>query len=621
MDEIHEQSFGNNDDNQNQIPYNINYQSLENDNPNIINKNNDINSIDNDIISKQNKNYQNQILLLTQRIKEYEKDYINKNSREEKQIKEFMSLESNLKKQINEKTEIISELEHENNFLKEQLNHMENNFEQLKEEVKRLIELKIENPKKEIIDNNIINNPNIINPKETINFNLNQSNDLLELTKKYSLEISKLRKQNEILTNTIQNQNINNINNNNINNNNALLNNKINIDTILGNYANEINKEIFIISRWIDTYLVCEFNKDFDIPPLINEENDIENPNPKINLIDFKILKRSLDNALQNLNNIINSKETEIIEINNALNEKEVKYSELKKELSETKKYLYQLKNEKEGLIQKIEQNKKEIQLNMDNINNIKGSSNKDKENQIRYLSNIYSIINKEINSILQDINFKSYHDKFIPIVKDDKTKNINLNINNNSSNIPNIEEILFNSFNKLIEFLEELKYDYIETKKENLNIIKEKAVDSIKLLKNENEQNMNQDQIELYNQKIEQLLNDNKLLKEQIEINNKKNQLKEISNNDNMIKYEDLEKQIYDLKQNNNDLQKKLKNMNEGNFELEKRNNNLENEIEKLKNYENMIEELKEKYDNLTFDYQRIQKENNSLKNIINNQ
>ena len=57
MDEIHEQSFGNNDDNQNQIPYNINYQSLENDNPNIINKNNDINKIDNDIISKQNKNY------------------------------------------------------------------------------------------------------------------------------------------------------------------------------------------------------------------------------------------------------------------------------------------------------------------------------------------------------------------------------------------------------------------------------------------------------------------------------------------------------------------------------------------------------------------------------------
>ena len=55
----------------------------------------------------------------------------------------------------------------------------------------------------------------------------------------------------------------------------------------------------------------------------------------------------------------------------------------------------------------------------MDSFNNIKESSNKDKENQIIYLSNIYSVINKEINSILQDINFKSFHDKFIPIAKD----------------------------------------------------------------------------------------------------------------------------------------------------------------------------------------------------------
>ena len=32
-------------------------------------------------------------------------------------------------------------------------------------------------------------------------------------------------------------------------------------------------------------------------------------------------------------------------------------------------------------------------------------------------------------------------------------------------------------------------------------------------------------------------------------------------------------------------------------------------------------MEELKEKYDNLSFDYQRIQRENSSLKNLINNQ
>ena len=607
MDEIHEQSFGKNTDNESQknslidSPENNNIQNIQN----IF----EINKLDFDINSKQNKNYQNQILLLTQRIKEYEKDYINKNSRTENQIKEFMLLETNLKKKINEKDQIISSLESENSFLKEQLNIMENNFEQLKNEVKKLISFK-----KEAI--NIENNANInnLNPKETINLNINQSNDLLELIQKYSNEISKLKKQNEILTNTLQsqNQNINNINNSNIN---SINNSKNAIDLMISNYANEINKEMYIISRWIDTYLVCEFNKDFEVPPLIEEENDIEiNDNLKLNLVDFKILKKSLDNAIHNLNDIINSKETEISEITNLLNEKEFKYNVLKKELSLTKKNLYELKNDNEILTQKIEQNKKEFQYNLDAINNIKLSASKEKENQIIYLSNIYSIINKQINNILQDINFKAYHEKFLP-----SAPKIESDLENNK--IINIEEILLSSFNKLMEFLDELKFDYLQIKKENLNIMKEKTIDNLRLLKNENEQNINENEIEEYKQRIENLLNDNNLLKEQIEINNKNNQIKEINENNNLIKVEDLQNQILDLKENNKDLQQKLKNINEGNFELEKKNNTLENEVEKLKEYENLLQELKDKYDNLTFDYQRIQKENNSLKLVLNSQ
>ena len=125
------------------------------------------------------------------------------------------------------------------------------------------------------------------NEKNKSGIDINQSNDLLELTKKYSLEISKLKKQNEILADTIQNQN-NNINKA-INNNNNL--NKTNIDSIVNNFANEINKEIYIISKWVDTYLVCEFNKELDIPPLTNEEDGIDLINSKVNLVDFKILK------------------------------------------------------------------------------------------------------------------------------------------------------------------------------------------------------------------------------------------------------------------------------------------------------------------------------------------
>ena len=165
----------------------------------------------------------------------------------------------------------------------------------------------------------------------------------------------------------------------------------------------------------------------------------------------------------------------------------------------------------------------------MDAFNKIKLSANKDKENQILYLSNIYTIINKQINTVLQDINFKAYHEKFLSTRHKNESVLINKNIN--------IEEMFLTSFNKLMEFLDELKFDYLLIKKENLNIMKEKAVDNLKILKNENEQNINQNEIEEYKQRIEQLLNDNNLLKEQIEINNKKNQIKEINENNNLIK------------------------------------------------------------------------------------
>ena len=603
MDEIHNQSFGNNFDKENQdninleIPLKINQKLINNDNAS------QIKPSDSNLISIQNKNYQNQILVLTQRIKEYEKDYINKNTREENQIKEFILIETDLKNKIKEKDEIISSLNTENNFLKEQLNHMENNVEQLKGEVKKLILIR----KEEKDNEKTINLKNI--PKEEMNLNINQSNDILELTRKYSLEISKLKKQNEILTYTLQ---CHNVNENNLNNNNNINNSKYSIDSILGNYANQINKEMYIISRWIDTYLVCEFNKCFDVPPLINEENDIEiNDNSELNLVDFTILKKSLDNAIQNLNNLINNKETEIIEITNMLNEKELKYNDLKKELFETKKNLYETKNEKEELFAKLEDNKKEFKNNIDLINDIKESSNKNKENQNIFLSDVYSVINKEIINILEDTNFKSYHEKFLSEKNNKEFE----------KEIINIEEMLLSSLNKLIEFIEELKFDYIQIKKENINIIKDKAINNLNILKNENVENINENEIEEYKKKIERLLNENKLLKEQIEINNKKNQIKEMNDNEKVIKYKDLEKQINDLKENNNDLQNKIKNRNEGNFELEKKNNILENEVEKLKSFKIMFEELKEKYDSLSFDYTRIQKENNSLKTLINNQ
>ena len=59
---------------------------------------------------------------------------------------------------------------------------------------------------------------------------------------------------------------------------------------------------------------------------------------------------------------------------------------------------------------------------------------------------------------------------------------------------------------------------------------------------------------------------------------------MKEINDNNNVLKCEDLEKQIADLKEKNDDLKNKLNNMDEGNFDMENKYNILESENENLK-------------------------------------
>ena len=274
------------------------------------------------------------------------------------------------------------------------------------------------------------------------------------------------------------------------------------------------------------------------------------------------------------------------------------------------KKKLYDFNNEKEELNKRLELNEKDKEYNNKNMGNIKLILNKEKENKIIYIKNIYSIINKEINSILQDINFKSYHQKLIANEDDIEKKEINL------------EEKLINSLNKLVLFLDGLKYDYIQIKKENYEIITQKANDNYKMLKNENNYNIYKNEIDEYKTKINQLINENRILKEEIEINNQNKIMKEINEfNKKELNSEEMKQQIIELKDNNNQLIQKLRDMNDGNYELEQKNNELQNEMGKLKGYEKMLEQIKEKYDNLTFDYQRIQRENSSLKNLINNQ
>ena len=69
-------------------------------------------------------------------------------------------------------------------------------------------------------------------------------------------------------------------------------------------------------------------------------------------------------------------------------------------------------------------------------------------------------MINKELNDTLKDFHFKAFQDKLI----------------NNYENFNNIKEKLNDSLDKLIQFNQYLKYDYVKTKEENLNYLNEKA-------------------------------------------------------------------------------------------------------------------------------------------------
>ena len=251
------------------------------------------------------------------------------------------------------------------------------------------------------------------------------------------------------------------------------------------------------------------------------------------------------------------------------------------------------------------EQERKNALINKNIINNLKQNDTNSKNNNINYLKYLYEIINNEINSILSDINFQAYHDKFINI----KDNNININF---------LEEKLNNALIKMIEFLEELKYDYIQIKNENINILKYKINNNKKITI---ENNKNNELIEQYKFKMEELLNNNKMLKDQINIINKNNEIKLLKDDEMNMKYENIEKENQNLRFNNDNLINKLDIANENNIILEKENNELKRKIQKIKMAPGEDDNLKQTINDLSMDYQRLLKENQSLKIFLNSQ
>ena len=306
------------------------------------------NSIQNSKISleenlkNQNKNLQNKITVLTGRIKVYENEYFEKTNSLNNQIKNLNIIEMNYKNQIDKQNIIIENLKKENRFLKNQINEMEENISKLKIEIKNLYRANLKNENK--IDkpknyqkNKIIEVPKIVFKEKEINNpeTERQVRELIHLVKQYSKEINKLKNENLNLSKTLNfNESIFNksVNLNNI----SFLYN----DSFLLPIANFMNNEINLICKWIDTYMGDNYDKNYDIPSLINEEinffsdiHDSNNLNLKLNnYLQFDLLKKSLEKSRNKINNILNQNERKLIEYKTLLKEMKIKNSELKGE-------------------------------------------------------------------------------------------------------------------------------------------------------------------------------------------------------------------------------------------------------------------------------------------------
>ena len=427
-------------------------------------------------LKNQNKNLQNQITVLTGRIKVYENDYLEKTKSLTNQIKNFSITEMNYKNEIENKNKIILKLQNENKYLKEQINEMEEIFLSLKKEVKSLLinqtlnnnnnKNKINNMnirKRSYSTNKIITVPKLVVKEKDNSENERRINELVNIVKQYSKEISKLKQENLNLSQSLNN-------NNNLNNN-STSNIIQNDDSLLMKIANIINSELYLITQWVETYMGDDYDKNFEVPSLFNDGDNNLNEDDLINKINNCIqipnLKNCLEKSRMKVNSILNKNEKECLDYQTLLKQTEFKYSQMKEELIKLKQELFNMNTKDLNLTQICNDLEKENKKNEDLISELKSSILQSKDINDKYLNNIYEVITNEINDILKDNNFNAFHDKLL---------------SNNNGNLNNISDMLSINVDKLVQFIQHLKYDYIKQKDDNIKFLNDKVNDTLKM-------------------------------------------------------------------------------------------------------------------------------------------
>jgi hypothetical protein len=628
-----------------------------------INNNNNLN--DNKLKLLENKIliYQKENQSLKNKIKILQDDNDDKNVKIQEQLNHLLNLENDnnsLKKLYdNSKQKFNNEFINNKRMQDQEMNNM-----------KLLIgELKSENEKlsKSLIIQSKENNKLQQNLMKTVSENKLYSKDntiLLSKVKEYEDNIFMLNNDKNDLNKF---PNLNGKNKNEfINNINSMYENKLAL------YSSIINDEINIIAKYIDTYMNLNLFDDIkiNIPPLQNitnfpKDNKLSSFWNIINAVENSLKRIISQNKIIKNNEMVLKQE--INKLNNILEKKNNENLELKKNLSEMKKNLFYLKNDYDKINNDLSSQKgfnKQIQDTMNDINNGNDEYLKGLYKTIK--SELDNIINEPLfhsyvnimleqkNNIKNDYNnglkylLGEILDKYILInncIIDDFKKqksqkgNKGFELNNFDKNNSNIQrlEVIIDELNKriiqkdkiissdkdekklLINQINILQKDIFNLKQNNKNMKKDDNIlildkndylqkDKTKMDNIKMNNNINLDNNINNNNYDEQLIGNNKYIKNDGNIGNNKN-LQNFNDNNNYINY-NIQNENEIINVNNEEMKDNQTEDIEAN-EIYYEGNQLNNYNMNVVNYGNNNQYGQEMYDNINNEQNDMENEN----------
>ena len=628
-----------------------------------INNNNNLN--DNKLKLLENKIliYQKENQSLKNKIKILQDDNDDKNVKIQEQLNHLLNLENDnnsLKKLYdNSKQKFNNEFINNKRMQDQEMNNM-----------KLLIgELKSENEKlsKSLIIQSKENNKLQQNLMKTVSENKLYSKDntiLLSKVKEYEDNIFMLNNDKNDLNKF---PNLNGKNKNEfINNINSMYENKLAL------YSSIINDEINIIAKYIDTYMNLNLFDDIkiNIPPLQNitnfpKDNKLSSFWNIINAVENSLKRIISQNKIIKNNEMVLKQE--INKLNNILEKKNNENLELKKNLSEMKKNLFYLKNDYDKINNDLSSQKgfnKQIQDTMNDINNgndeyLKGLY-KTIKNELDNIINeplFHSYVNimlEQKNNIKNDYNnglkylLGEILDKYILInncIIDDFKKqksqkgNKSFELNNFDKNNSNIQrlEVIIDELNKriiqkdkiissdkdekklLINQINILQKDIFNLKQNNKNMKKDDNIlildkndylpkDKTKMDNIKMNNNINLDNNINNNNYDEQLIGNNKYIKNDGNIDNNNN-LQNFNDNNNYINY-NIQNENEIINVNNEEMKDNQTEDIEAN-EIYYEGNQLNNYNMNVVNYGNNNQYGQEMYDNINNEQNDMENEN----------